>query len=146
MYHQYCLLAKGPNNNYLSLFEIKKLYSENKKPYLIYFGLDQSMAAYISNNLINEYYNKTSFDAIRMTMGNNVFAVDSLNKKYDFLPRNIRQLYLLTTGKQPGWIFNEIGTKLKFHYNIIKFSFYSFVLFCLILNICFFYYWKRTAN
>jgi len=136
---QFCLMAKDSADNFLSLLEIQNYYKADHQPLWQFFGTKEHVASRIEPSLINGYFIKESFDAIRMTLGNNVFSVDKVNHELKYLPRNIRQLYLLSIKKQPGWVYHSNEKKMETYYHIIKYGFYSFISLLLLFNLIFIY-------
>jgi len=132
---QYCLMAKDSNNNYLSLLEIQNSFKNNITPKWKFFGTEIHTANSVAPELINNYFSKPAFEVIRMTLGNNVFTVDSVNQKLNKIPRNIRQLYLLTMKKQPQWVYHSSENKINYYFKLIKYTFFTFISSWFILNI-----------
>ena len=132
---QYCLLAKDSTDHFLSLIEIQNYYQADHKPVWEFFGTKMHMADTVAPLKINDLYIKSAFDVIRMTLGNNVFMMDSINHKLSYLPRSIRQFYLLTLNEQPRWVYHSNDNKVKVYYNSIRYGFFSFILLVLLIDI-----------
>lgn len=107
---QLCLLAKDGNGNYLSLFQIYSLLKESAHVKWEFFGTS-SHELYKKDPAKHNYYQPDQFKSIHLTMSNRVFLEDSWNKKLWFLPRDLRQIILITVGvgwRYAIWGFNSV--------------------------------------
>ncbi len=116
---QYCLMAQDDKGNFLSLKETYEILKDKQKVNWYFFGTPLHQLYNASDyQRITNYFTTEEFKILAMTLGNNVFEVDFYNKKYTWLPKEIKQFLLLSINKQPGYLFydpeNLITSKLKY--------------------------------
>lgn len=130
---QYCLMARDEAGQLIGLNGIYRCMQEKKPVKWEFFG-NENHAFYhkaISSEITN-YFNPEEFDVLTMTLGNNVFAQDYYNKKMAFLPKEIRQVLLLTFGIQPKYMMFDPKDCFKSYFNSIRITF-SIVVFLIVL-------------
>lgn len=120
---QYCLMAKDSMGNFLSFHEIHKSFENNEKINWEFFGGEtHQLYKQKDYNTITNYFNKEEFSYMAMTLGNNVFEVDYYNKKLSFLPRELRQLLLLSVGIQPHYLAYDPNDYFIGYWKSLKFK------------------------
>jgi hypothetical protein len=131
---QYCLMAKNENDKFLSLYELRKLMLQNQKISWFFFGTSQHVCYKTSPDSI-DLFKKESFVQIRMTLDNNVFKVDKYNSWLSWMPREVRQMILLTVGIQPQYLVYDPSNLSTDKHTYLKYSFYLIIFLLFIINL-----------
>jgi hypothetical protein len=103
---QYALMARDSLGRYLGLADIYQNMQAGKAVVWEFFG-NYNHLFFRQPPEEHLYYQKDQFNTLVMTLGNNVFEVDYYNQKLQFLPRAIRQFFLLSIDIQPSYTYYE---------------------------------------
>jgi hypothetical protein len=109
---QFCLLGMDNKGNYLSLLEIQNRITNKKKINWQFFG-NRNHIFYNTSPISHQYYQPKIFSEITITMGNRVFSEDIWNEKLKFLPKDLRQLIMISTGISPTYYIYSVSSKFK---------------------------------
>ncbi len=103
---QFALMARDSLGRYLGLADIYQNMQAGKAVVWEFFG-NYNHLFFRQPPEEHPYYQKDQFNTLVMTLGNNVFQMDYYNQKLQFLPRAIRQFFLLSIGIQPSYAYYE---------------------------------------
>jgi Transglutaminase-like superfamily len=137
---QFALMAKDSTGNYLSFCELAAEIRFGSSLNWDFFGKVYHNLYQLSPNR-HEYFQKSEFEKLVLTKGNNVFRMDYYNKRYHYVPTELRQFALLTVGIQPRYLqlVEEVGSVKK--YATIRYAFWAAILLYITTNL---FQWFRV--
>lgn len=100
---EFAIMAQNNMGEYLSLFEIRDLLSNDATVNYVFFG-NESHEFYNYPAAQHEYFDeKNDFSDIMITWGNNVFAENEFGHQLNLLPKPVKQFVGLAFGKIPSY-------------------------------------------
>jgi len=131
---QFAIMARTETGGYMSFRELKENISVGSIIEWDFFGSTKHVFASEPVDS-SPYYKPEAFQSILMTNGNNVFGENDWAIQFSFLPKSARQLILLSTGVQPGYLYWEIDSATSDSFHTRQKAHWGFIAGFLIINL-----------